>query len=299
MELSFGEQIKILLNRKHMTIKDLADLYTQSTGQPMSRQNLTQRLKRDNFPEQDMYTIAGLLGYRVSIRLEPADRIASEYAWPQAARELPPHMAQPSSLPDMKNETDIAVPQMSQTPSPTLSEKNTDQDSSSGTDDMIDRTLENGDRITFQIPEAFRRVRPAGEINPLTGEEYLNNTVRQHPELEGFLQVYDRATHSWSDVEENYFWEFQEKKKQMLVGYAFRGIQVCVVYLIASAGWKMVRKLPHRPLDNAILAIVLLAMLACSMLAVSFSSIYFILLSGTAGLCVYGVRQLRRGGGKP
>ena len=75
MELSFGEQIKILLNRKHMTIKDLADLYTQSTGQPMSRQNLTQRLKRDNFPEQDMYTIAGLLGYRVSIRLEPADRI--------------------------------------------------------------------------------------------------------------------------------------------------------------------------------------------------------------------------------
>lgn len=28
------------------------------------------------------------------------------------------------------------------------------------------------------------------------------------------------------------------------VGYAFRGIQVCVVYLIASAGWKMVRKLP-------------------------------------------------------
>ena len=116
----------------------------------------------------------------------------------------------------MDNETDIAVPQMSQTPSPTLSEKNTDQDSSSGTDDMIDRTLENGDRITFQIPEAFRRVRPAGEINPLTGEEYLNNPVRQHPELEGFLQVYDRATHSWSDVEENYFWQFQEKKKQML-----------------------------------------------------------------------------------
>ena len=44
---------------------------------------------------------------------------------------------------------------------------------------------------------------------------------------------------------------------------------------------------------------VYVAMLACSMLAVSFSSIYFILLSGTAGLCVYGVRQLRRGGGKP
>ena len=27
MELSFGEQIKILLKRKNMTIKELADLY--------------------------------------------------------------------------------------------------------------------------------------------------------------------------------------------------------------------------------------------------------------------------------
>lgn len=77
MELSFGEQIKILLNRKHMTIKDLADLYTQSTGQPMSRQNLTQRLKRDNFPEQDMYTIAGhsrIPGFHTTGACRPASR---------------------------------------------------------------------------------------------------------------------------------------------------------------------------------------------------------------------------------
>ena len=71
MELSFGEQVKILLKRKNMTIKDLADLYTQHTGTPMSRQNLTQRLKRDNFPEQDMHVIAGLLGYQVSVQLTP------------------------------------------------------------------------------------------------------------------------------------------------------------------------------------------------------------------------------------
>lgn len=207
MELSFGEQIKILLNRKHMTIKDLADLYTQSTGQPMSRQNLTQRLKRDNFPEQDMYTIAGLLGYRVSIRLEPADNAASEYAWPKAARELPPH-----AVPASEQKPEITAPQ----PNHVQSEFTAHPEFPADTEKTIDRTLENGDHITFQIPEAFRRVRPAGEINPMTGEEYLNNTVRQHPELEGFLQVYDRATHSWSDVEENYFWEFQEKKKQML-----------------------------------------------------------------------------------
>ena len=220
MELSFGEQIKILLNRKHMTIKDLADLYTQSTGQPMSRQNLTQRLKRDNFPEQDMYTIAGLLGYRVSIRLEPADNVASEYAWPQAARELPPHVAPAPSIPPIPQsdqmQSDFIQSESAPLPNHVQPESSVQQESSADAEKTIDRTLENGDRITFQIPEAFRRVRPAGEINPLTGEEYLNNTVRQHPELEGFLQVYDRATHSWSDVEENYFWEFQEKKKQML-----------------------------------------------------------------------------------
>ena len=71
-------------------------------------------------------------------------------------------------------------------------------------------------KITFQIPEAFRKNRPQGDINPLTGEEYLTNTVRRHPEMEEFVQVYDQATHSWSDVREDYFWEFQDKKKQML-----------------------------------------------------------------------------------
>ena len=217
MELSFGEQIKILLNRKHMTIKDLADLYTQSTGQPMSRQNLTQRLKRDNFPEQDMYTIAGLLGYRVSIRLEPADTAASEYAWPKAARELPPHIAQMPAGQSIQQPVENAPrSDYMQAISDVPQADSAEPEPAPATEKTIDRTLENGDHITFQIPEAFRRIRPEGEINPMTGEEYLNNTVRQHPELEGFLQVYDRATHSWSDVEENYFWEFQEKKKQML-----------------------------------------------------------------------------------
>ena len=69
MELSFGEQIKILLKRKNMTIKELADLYVEKTGMPMSRQNLTQRLRRDNFPEQDMRILAALLGYQVHLPL--------------------------------------------------------------------------------------------------------------------------------------------------------------------------------------------------------------------------------------
>ena len=44
-------------------------------------------------------------------------------------------------------------------------------------------------------------------------------------------------------------------------------------------------------------AAVLLAMVSCSVLAVSFSSIFYILLSGAAGLAVYGVQQLRKEAG--
>lgn len=62
MDLTFGEQVKIILSRKGMTIKELAETIEARTGKKMSRQNLTQRLGRDNFQEQDMRMIAGILG---------------------------------------------------------------------------------------------------------------------------------------------------------------------------------------------------------------------------------------------
>ena len=61
LELTFGEQVKIVLNRKDMTIKQLAELIEEKTGKKMSRQNLTQRLGRDNFQEQDMRMIEEML----------------------------------------------------------------------------------------------------------------------------------------------------------------------------------------------------------------------------------------------
>lgn len=78
------------------------------------------------------------------------------------------------------------------------------------------------------------------------------------------------------------------------VAYAFRGIQVCVVYLILSAGVKLLKGLPKKPLELAVLFVVLTAMTVCSLLAVSFSSVFYILLSGCAGLAVYAVQRLRR-----
>ena len=67
MELTFGEQIKIILKRKNMTIRQLAEMIEVQTGKPMSRQNLTQKLNRDNFQEQDMKEIAQALGCFVQI----------------------------------------------------------------------------------------------------------------------------------------------------------------------------------------------------------------------------------------
>ena len=52
-DLTFGEQVKVVLSRKGMTIKELAEIIEEKTGMKMSRQNLTQRLGRDNFQEQD------------------------------------------------------------------------------------------------------------------------------------------------------------------------------------------------------------------------------------------------------
>ena len=90
---------------------------------------------------------------------------------------------------------------------------------------------------------------------------------------------------------------FDQFLQLSVVSSAFRGIQVCVVYLVLSAGLKMLKNLKKDAFSRAVLAAVLLAMVSCSVLAVSFSSIFYILLSGAAGLAVYGVQQLQKEAG--
>ena len=69
LDLTFGEQVKIILRRKGMTIKELAEKMEAETGKKMSRQNLTQRLGRDNFQEQDMRQIAAILGCQLQLSI--------------------------------------------------------------------------------------------------------------------------------------------------------------------------------------------------------------------------------------
>ena len=81
-----------------------------------------------------------------------------------------------------------------------------------------------------------------------------------------------------------------------LVAYAFRGIQAGVVYLILSAGIKMLKGMKKNAMSIAILSGVLVLMVAFSLLAVDFSAIFFILISAAVGLCVYGVGKMRGNG---
>ena len=87
---------------------------------------------------------------------------------------------------------------------------------------------------------------------------------------------------------------FDQFLRLTVVSNAFRGIQAGVVYLILSAGVKMLKSLERSPFDLLVLMAVLLTMVGCSVLAVSFSSIYYILLCGTAGVVLYLIRKLRR-----
>lgn len=81
-DLTFGEQVKIILSRKGMTIKELAELIETTTGKKMSRQNLTQRLGRDNFQEQDMRMIAAILGCPFHLSIFPLENETGERVEP-------------------------------------------------------------------------------------------------------------------------------------------------------------------------------------------------------------------------
>ena len=82
-----------------------------------------------------------------------------------------------------------------------------------------------------------------------------------------------------------------------LVAYAFRGIQVCVVWLILSAGLKMLRQMKKTPFNVVILCAVITCMVAFSLLSIRFSTIFYILICGGIGLFAYLVGLLRNGRG--
>ena len=280
LDLTFGEQVKIVLGRRGMTIKDLAEEIEERTGKKMSRQNLTQRLGRDNFQEQDMRMIAGILGcpFRLDILGEEASPSAELSVEREAFAEEPAEEA--VSEEEFSLERDITIGELvdiNQQLDELESEEEPEEESLEAQEPPVEELLEEMEEIEREAREqsrerALREERleqerqahgwkaylqrmkhrdgeekpeepeevveeaaaeePAqeeplaaeeeeedlvkGDVNPYTGREYKSNSVRMHPKRIGYVQVYDRGEHKWTDMTEWAFLGYQERKKALL-----------------------------------------------------------------------------------
>lgn len=362
-DLTFGEQVKIILSRKGMTIKELAEMIQEHTGNPMSRQNLTQRLRRDNFQEQDMRMISAILGCPFHLSIFPAENASGEQtetmeevllkyvknprvqtkrkkkepedgvyqqvlvfeeepeekkseekpaektekqpaavqagekqenkaeqsdentidleellildaedsedlqeseSLEQSEKQAPAPAASPAgSRPErIEEERDITIgelyeihEELNELEDAKVREYNQKKKESLGSlsyqdAETVNRdgvrtggaSMKNGIKHMPPVPDPAtigkteRELREAGvedfepviqyedapedlslgEMNPYTGREYQTNSVRMHPYRIGYVQVYDRAQHGWTDMTEWAFLGYQERKKALL-----------------------------------------------------------------------------------
>lgn len=79
-----------------------------------------------------------------------------------------------------------------------------------------------------------------------------------------------------------------------LVAYAFKGVQICVVYLILTAGLKMLKQIKKTTFNMIIISLTLICMIVFSLFAVKFSTIFYILISGACGVAVYLLCKIRK-----
>lgn len=208
MNLTFGEQVKIILSRKGMTIKELAEQVEKHTGKPMSRQNMTQRLGRDNFQEQDMRLIAEILGCKFTLSImEMQEASASEI------KEVEPPVR------------DITVGELVDTVETVIEKPQVDEREREILRKGISGYFKKGGTKAELVVKDEPVQEPAakkteevilGEINPYTGKEYKTNSVRMHPKRIGYVQVYDQEQHKWTEMTEWAFLGYQERKKLLM-----------------------------------------------------------------------------------
>ena len=271
-DLTFGEQVKIVLGRKGMTIKELAETIEKETGKKMSRQNLTQRLGRDNFQEQDMRLIASILGcpFQLSImsgesaegaagrirkqevkwneQEQPEESFSEEtvetekeeqqltgeerdmtigeiYDMHEELAELEKNAVEAEPTEDVREELQAEEEEykeeLQEVPESDQKEENPAESEISYTEDYAQPEEPVQEEVTYEEPvqEEITQEEPeeeVGDINPYTGKEYESNSVRMHPKRIGYVQVYDRTSHKWTDMTEWAFLGYQERKKVLL-----------------------------------------------------------------------------------
>ena len=325
LDLTFGEQVKIILSRKGMTIKELAETIEERTGKKMSRQNLTQRLGRDNFQEQDMRMIADILECPFTLSIleekDSADKTSNykeekkttSQRKPESRREIEKEEEKPDKpvvperditigeLVEIHEELDALIEEETgeipplDTPVEELlkevaaleaeenertvedkhdrsqeqedkkshgwisylqrrkkkpeqsvaGERESEDDGDSlsvtasyagqeemymdaGEDEAEEMEEVDASYVDYDGEEAMDEMyvepeveyddedRVNGDVNPYTGREYETNSVRMHPNRIGYVQVYDREDHAWTDMTEWAFLGYQERKKALL-----------------------------------------------------------------------------------
>ena len=266
-DLTFGEQVKIVLGR---------------TGKKMSRQNLTQRLGRDNFQEQDMRLIASILGcpFQLSImsgeitesaagrirkqevkwneQEQPEESFSEEtvetekeeqqltgeerdmtigeiYDMHEELAELEKNAVEAEPTEDVREDLQTEEEykeELQEVPESDQEEENSVEPEVSYTEDYDQPAEEEAEpyeeaEVTSYETQPVEPVQEeatyeepvqeeVGDINPHTGREYESNSVRMHPKRIGYVQVYDRANHKWTDMTEWAFLGYQERKKVLL-----------------------------------------------------------------------------------
>lgn len=76
------------------------------------------------------------------------------------------------------------------------------------------------------------------------------------------------------------------------VAYAFKGIQVCVTFLIFLAGIKLFKNMKKNIFNFILLFITMVLVIVFNLFKVSFSTIYFILISSLIGIFIYLIKYL-------
>ena len=76
-----------------------------------------------------------------------------------------------------------------------------------------------------------------------------------------------------------------------IVGYAFRGIQIGVIYIILSAGIRMLKGIKKNAFNLSAICTVTVLMIALSLFAINVSTIVYILTCGFLGVTLYLVRR--------
>ena len=82
-----------------------------------------------------------------------------------------------------------------------------------------------------------------------------------------------------------------------LVAATFKGIQICVVHLIASAGLKILKKMKKTPINITVFTVTCIGMILCTLFDIHISSVWFIFTAGILGLSVFFIKK-RKGENK-